>query len=605
VKEPKHAIVAVATCAAALTLPPAAGAAPIPNDPTATEVPQFEGAPATPRRLLAPEPPRQPFMAPNGRSNLHDDGYQSDSYWSAGPLGVDMQVTSSGQFADCASVTFDQRGRIVTICVGLEGPRLVLMDPRTLDVIASMVLPPRVPGAGSVFSDFAGGGYFYLDHRDRAVLPTTTRHVFVVAVGDSSFAQERDYDLTGAVPVGDKIISALPDWSGRLWFASVQGVVGTVDPVSGTVHSRALREEISNSFAVDDEGGVYVVTQKALYRLDAARDGSPAVTWREEYENSGIAKPGQSHAGSGTTPTVMSDGRLAITDNADPMNVVVYRRGRQVQGARLVCKGAVFRKGASATDQSLIAARDSIVVENNYGHSGPTAVSDGRTTEPGLERVDVRGGRCTTVWRSDEISPSVVPKLSIETGLVYTYTKPRRSDDTDAWYLTALDFCSGRTVYRRLAGTGLGYNNNFAPVTLGPDGTAYVGALGGLVALRDRTTPFGPPASAPQGCRAARPRVRVTLRLRYRRGRTRKGRRCARGRVRAGLRGRDVPAVRRADFYLGRRRVAVDTRRPFRRTVDRGRHLGRSHRHAVKVRVRLADGRRATRTRRFRACARG
>jgi hypothetical protein len=40
-------------------------------------------------------------------------------------------------------------------------------------------------------------------------------------------------------------------------------------------------------------------------------------------------------------------------------------------------------------------------------------------------------------------------------------------------------------VYKRLAGTGLGFNNNFAPVTLGPGGTAYVGVLGGLVRLGD------------------------------------------------------------------------------------------------------------------------
>ena len=42
----------------------------------------------------------------------------------------------------------------------------------------------------------------------------------------------------------------------------------------------------------------------------------------------------------------------------------------------------------------------------------------------------------------------------------------------------------GAMVYRRLAGTGFGFNNNYAPVTLGPDGTAYVGVLGGVVAFR-------------------------------------------------------------------------------------------------------------------------
>jgi hypothetical protein len=66
----------------------------------------------------------------------------------------------------------------------------------------------------------------------------------------------------------------------------------------------------------------------------------------------------------------------------------------------------------------------------------------------------------------------VVPKLCLSNGLVYTYANPPRNDDLDAWYLTALDFGSGRTVYRRLAGTGFAFNNNYAPVTLGSDGTA-------------------------------------------------------------------------------------------------------------------------------------
>ena len=46
----------------------------------------------------------------------------------------------------------------------------------------------------------------------------------------------------------------------------------------------------------------------------------------------------------------------------------------------LVCKQPVFDRGASATDQSLIAARNSIVVENNYGHDSPQSVQNGNTT---------------------------------------------------------------------------------------------------------------------------------------------------------------------------------------------------------------------------------
>jgi hypothetical protein len=57
------------------------------------------------------------------------------------------------------------------------------------------------------------------------------------------------------------------------------------------------------------------------------------------YENSGIAKPGQVGAGSGTTPTLLGRRLVAITDNADPMNVVVYRRARSPDAPRTVPAG--------------------------------------------------------------------------------------------------------------------------------------------------------------------------------------------------------------------------------------------------------------------------
>jgi len=126
------------------------------------------------------------------------------------------------------------------------------------------------------------------------------------------------------------------------------------------------------------------------------------------------------------------------------------------------------------------------VVENNYGYSGLMSVMNGATTEPGITRIDVRAsGRCRARWTSAERVPSTVSKLSGGSGLVYTYTKDPGPGSTDAWYFTAVSFRTGQTVYKRRAGTGLGFNNNFAPVTLGPDGTAYVGALGGLVQIRD------------------------------------------------------------------------------------------------------------------------
>jgi hypothetical protein len=200
----------------------------------------------------------------------------------------------------------------------------------------------------------------------------------------------------------------------------------------------------------------------------------------------------------------------------------------------------------------------------------------GASTEPGLERVDVKkdNSGCRTIWRSREIAPSVVPKLSLETGLVYTYTKPPRTDGVDAWYLTALNFCTGRTEYRRLAGTGLGFNNNYAPVSIGPDGAAYVGVLGGLVRFADSARPSGPPASARSGC-APRPRLRLVVR---------RARRSCRVVARVG--GEDRGLVRRVAFRVEIRRRAMDRRRPFRRVLPAPRR-----KVTVRAFARLRDGR--------------
>ena len=542
---------------------------PIPQDPLPPEIPAFSGEVATPRPLFSPDPPRHPYMAPNGRSNLHVDAYQTDVHQVPGPLGAGTAVSSTFQIGVCASVTFDAQGRIVTVCVGPTTPRLMLLDPVTLDELAATALPNRRVSANP-FQDFTGGGYFYLDHEGRAVVPTTDRRLKTFRVTEEpGFELVSDVDLSAAVPEGDGVVSVLPDYAGRIWFVSKGGVVGFAERDSSVLHALRLDgEAIENSFAVGEDGGVYIVSDRALYRFDVSPGGEPAVTWREAYANSGVAKPGQVGAGSGTTPTLMGSDLVAITDNDDPMNVVVYRRGVGVEGEREVCRVPVFARGQSATDQSLIATRRSIVTENNFGYTGPGATSQGGRTAAGLARIDVRRGLrgCEKVWTSTEVAPSVVPKLSAPNGLVYTYTKePGRGDP---WALTALDFATGETVFKRLAGEGLGFNNNYAPITLGPDGAAYVGVLGGLVRLADAQPP---PVASP-------PPPDLVLRVSRRGG----------DRVHARAGGPSARDVERVVFLVGERRAATDTTPSFRRRF-RTKHPDR-----VRARVLMLDGRTVT-----------
>jgi hypothetical protein len=476
----------------------AVAATPIPNDPPngPSLVPNFVGGAATAKEVKAPKVPQNPFMAQNGLSNVHNDGYQSDTYTWSGPLGRNPTVNSQffGTLGICGiTIAFDKLGRPLTICVSGTTQELRLFDPTTLDTLATYELPPRViPPGGNPFTS-GGGAYFYLDNQERAVV-STGRTIRVVALTggatNPSLSLARTYDLTSVVPADDQLNSAVPDWSGRLWFVSrFHGVVGALDQASGElIDSVQLDEPIENSFAVDEKGSVYIVTDAALYRFDLSKDRQIETTWREPYQNTGVQKPGQFTAGSGTTPTVMGNHYVSITDNADPMNIVVYRRAAHVApDRRVVCEHPVFGKGASATENSLIGTDNTMIVENNFGYAPPpTATQNGGTTTPGIERVDIaqNGKTCKTVWHSDEIAPSVVPKLSLANGLVYTITKP--AGTPDAWYVTAIDYETGKTVWSRLLGTGLFYNNHYAGIAISPRGDLYSGVLGGTVRLADR-----------------------------------------------------------------------------------------------------------------------
>jgi hypothetical protein len=80
----------------------------------------------------------------------------------------------------------------------------------------------------------------------------------------------------------------------------------------------------------------------------------------------------------------------------------------------------------------------------------------------------------------------VVPKLSTRIGLIYTYTRdPSSIPTSQPYHWTAISARTGRTAYKVYSGNGLGFNNNYAGIAIGPNGTAYLGVTGGIVALRD------------------------------------------------------------------------------------------------------------------------
>ena len=460
-----------------------------------TSLPLTSGAAATPHALVPATGPQNPYMAKDPNSNIHNDTWMTDAYRRSGPLGKNLQATSGAYPASlCASLAFDRKGRIVSVCPSLAGaPQARIIDPKTLEVLASYDMPqaPNAPGT-VLFQNFTGGGYFFLDNKDRIWSATKTSHLFVLAQSDDgrTLTKVEDYDLSKVLTDSQRITSALPDFQGRIWFVSKNdGVIGVLNTKTRAIKTLKLGEQVQNSFAVDRDG-VYIVSDKRMYRFHASDSGKPVIDWKVTYRNSGIKKPSQVDAGSGTTPTIMPGGYVTITDNADPMNVVVYRtRTKLPKGTkRVVCQVPVFRKGASATENSIMVSRSSAFVENNYGYQDPFGPNVGAPTVAGFARVDIKadGSGCRKVWENrTTAAPSVVPKLSTKSGLIYTYIAPTDPTGVNAWFWAAIDARNGKEVWRTLAGTGLAFNNNYAGLAIGPDGTAYLGAFGGMLALRD------------------------------------------------------------------------------------------------------------------------
>jgi hypothetical protein len=491
---------------------------PIPRWWGACTVPDFVGAAAEARPLEDPGVPQHPFMADSVSGTMHADAFSSGAHRGPGPLGIDPVVASSARGlvgGECATVVFDSRGRLVTVCGDFEAFTLLLLDPVTLEELASYRLPPRPSTKEAlhkrdlqiITTDTSGGAYFYLDEQGRVVLATSDRKILRIAIRDRdsgpAFEVEDSWDLAAHVPADcwtpenknpqgpcDAVTAVLPDWQGRLWWVTRLGTVGTLDPETGDIRTTRLEGGIQNSFSVARDL-VVVVSNEALYGLTADQEtGEPVVAWREAYERGKGPKPGAIDLGSGTTPTLFGPDQeyVAIADNADPrINVLVFRRQEGEPGVTLVCKEPVFEKNRSATDNSLIGFGRSVIVENNYGYKNFLSLLFGKASAGGLARIDIDEDEkgCRTAWTSSERSPSTVPKLSTESGLVYLYTKDPQPWLVDAWYLTALDFGTGKTVFKVLTGTGWGYDNHWAPITLGPDGTAYVGVLNGIVAVRD------------------------------------------------------------------------------------------------------------------------
>ncbi|MCB1153616.1 hypothetical protein KDL45_08185, partial [bacterium] len=191
----------------------------------------------------------------------------------------------------------------------------------------------------------------------------------------------------------ESIIGLNMTYDGFLVYATDRGRIGVVSRDFSDEQVFQLSdedEEMSNSIAVDENGGVYVVTSKFMHRVqwtgEELTQDTAAGAWSAAYETGPEDRPpGRLGVGSGSTPSLMGIGDqdkfVVITDGQILMHLVLFWRDEIPEDWEPIAPGKDRRIAAevpitfgdpeaeiSSSEQSvLVRGYDAVVVSNYYG----------------------------------------------------------------------------------------------------------------------------------------------------------------------------------------------------------------------------------------------
>lgn len=251
-------------------------------------------------------------------------------------------------------------------------------------------------------------------------------------------------------------------------------------------------EDITNSIAVDENNGIYIVTNKQMHKLvwtgttlsQNAADGA----WSCPYPT-GDTYPTLFGEGSGSTPTLMgfgtdADKLVVITDGKKRMSLIAFWRNEipagftnRIAGQIPVTCGLPESTEYIQSDQSVVVNNYGAFVVNNVSLDQPGAgIPDILARGPilaspiGVERFEWNPTThsWSSVWaRADISSNSMIPAYSQASGMVYVngYYK-----NGNGWEVTGLNWNTGQTQHQTIFGTNITGNGFFALIQALPDG---------------------------------------------------------------------------------------------------------------------------------------
>ena len=447
------------------------------------------GSPPAAKQLPAHQVQKNAFLL-DGRNGIHYDTYNSDVINDWGPMGINPSVTTkklSRLGKSVPTVLFDSKGRIITVMISFTGTYLYLMDPNSLSIMAQERLPRKsnIHIFNQKDNDASGGGYLHMTPSEQVIVPKMDKKIAFYQVmdeeGNPYWNLVKETDLSKSLPKEAYINDAVLDFRGRLWFTTSMGIVGYADEIEEEIETYSFHEGLQNQLAIDSTG-VYVLTNEYMNKLIVNNDGKIKLKWRSSYDNR-AGLNGLVGSGSGTSPTLFgkNDDLIAIADNGIPqMHMNVYHR----DDGRLICSLPVFGEEETGCENSLIGYGNDVVIENNGGFK--LFFGDPQDTQTGLVRIHVYEdlSDAEIVWENYDLKASTTPALSTANGIIYSYCVKKGSKGSNAWFLSMVDWETGKTVYEYWVGSGKDFPDMLQPVVI-YDGTFYIGTKTGLLSIRD------------------------------------------------------------------------------------------------------------------------
>lgn len=313
---------------------------------------------------------------------------------------------------------------------------------------------------------------------------------------------KRTLDTSSFIPAGDAITGLVLTYDGYLVVVGTRSVSVVARSFSGPVHTITLgaNEYVSNSAAVDENGGIYVVSDKKMHKVvwtgttlsDNPADGA----WVSDYPT-GDTYPTVFGSGSGSTPTLMgfgsgADKLVVITDGKKRMSLIAFWRDAiptgftsRIAGSIPVTCGLPLSTEYIQSDQSVAVQDYGAFVVNNVGADPSTGnrLTDALARGPlldspqGVERFEwdpVSHSWSSTWARADICSNTMIPAISSASNTVYT-SGYFRGDG--GWKVVGMNWQTGATVHNTIFGDNICGNGIYAQMEFMPNGDLLMNSI--------------------------------------------------------------------------------------------------------------------------------